>query len=506
MPNITDNKRILKNTLFMYFRMLLLLIISLYCSRLILQSLGVDNYGIYNVVGGFVVLFSFINGAIATSTQRHLSIELGKVDGDISKVLSACINVHVIIAILILLFAETIGLWFLNTHMNFPEGRLVAANFVYQFSVFICLSNILQAPFNASVIAYEKMSFYAYLSILEAVLKLLIVCFLLVLPGDKLIFFSALQFILSVCVTICFIVYAIKKLKIRYVRIKDRKLYRYIFSFSGWTLFGSLATLLETQGLNILLNIFGGVTVNAAVGIANQVRGALAQFVNGFQQALNPQLVMSQSGGIKSRQLDLIYKSSKYSYFIFYIVAFPICIELDHLLRIWLTVVPNYTTIICVLVIIVQMIDSLSSPLYTTIFAIGKIRNYQIIVCVLRSLSIFLGYLICISGYEFYIVFLCPCFIALILFLYRIGFVRKEINLPISQYFSVVMRPIILVTLATAIPILCVFNLLPKDDDLLWLLLKCMIICVYVIACVFFIGMKRQERRVILNLIINRMK
>lgn len=506
MSNNSGNRKIVKNTLFMYSRMLLLLVVSLYCSRLILQILGVDNYGIYNVVGGIVVLFSFINGALATGTQRHLSVEFGKTDGDVSRVLSACINVHVIISLIIFVFAETIGLWFLNTQMKFPEGRLVAVNFVYQFSVLTCLSNILQSPFNATVIAYEKMSFYAYLGIAEAVMKLLIVCSLVVLPGDHLIVFSALQFVLSVCVTTSFALFAIKKLGAKYMRIRDNTLYRYIFSFSGWTLFGSLATLLETQGLNILLNIFGGVAMNAAVGIANQVRGALTQFVNGFQQALNPQLVMSQSGGEKNRQFDLIYKSSKYSYFILYTLALPVCVELEHLLGLWLTVVPDYTAKICILAIIVQMIECLSSPLYTTIFAIGKIRNYQLIVCLLRSTSVVFGYLICVSGLQFYMVFLYPCFIALILLFYRLGFVKREIQLPFKQYFSEVLLPIILVTLTTAIPIFYINSLLSNNDQAIVVLLKCMLTCIFIVISIFLLGMGRTERKLIFSVITKKIR
>ena len=506
MTNNSGNKKIVKNTLFMYFRMLLLLVISLYSSRLILQILGIDNYGIYNVVGGIVVLFSFVNSGLAIGIQRHLSIELGKKEGNISRILSACINIQILIGGVILILAETIGLWFLNTKMNFPEGRLWVANIVYQFSVLTCISNIIQAPLNATVIAYEKMSFYAYLGIIEGIIKLLIVCLLLVIPGDHLMVFSLLQFVLSFCITISYLLFIVFRLHIKYSYVRDRGLYKFILSFSGWTLFGSLANLLESQGLNILLNIFGGVAINAAVGIANQVRGSLTQFVNGFQQALNPQLVMAHSSGTKDRQFDLICKSSKYSYFILFALALPVCIELDPLLHIWLTVVPDYTTKICILAIIVQLIECFSSPLYTTIFAIGNIRKYQIFVCLLKSSSIIWGYLICYFNFDFYLVFLSPCFIAFFLLWYRLVYVRREICFPIRQYFVEVLHPILWVTIISLIPIYVLNIIFPHTSNFYILFIKCLIYCVLIGLSIFFFGMKKNERNMVFDAFLNKVK
>lgn len=506
MSDNSRNRTIARNTLFMYARMLLLLLITLYSSRLILQVLGVENYGIYNVVGGFVVLFSFINGALATGTQRHLSIERGKADGDISRIFSACLNAHVVISGFVFLFAETIGFWFLNTQMNFPDGRLLAANCVYQFSVLTCISNIIQAPFNAAIIAYEKMSFYAYFGILEAVLKLTTVFLLLLYGGDQLILFAGLQFTVSIVLTCGLAVYVLKSIRLSHTRVRDRSLYKYIFSFSGWTLFGSLATLLETQGLNILLNIFGGVAYNAAVGIANQVRGAITQFVAGFQQALNPQLVMSQASNNRERQFDLIFKSSRFSFFILLALAFPLCLKLDFILQLWLTVVPDYTTQICILAIFVQLIECLSSPLYTTIFAIGEIRTYQLMVFLLRLASVILGFFLCKFGVEFYWVFLGPCIIALALFVYRLLYVRNRIYLPIGLFIRQVILPIFIVLALIMIPVIYIDSKLCMNDSFISVFLELFIVGVYELICISIFGITRTERASIINLIIEKIK
>ena len=485
----------------MYARMLLLLLITLYSSRLILQVLGVENYGIYNVVGGFVVLFSFINGALATGTQRHISIELGKSDGDVSRIFSACVNAHVVISGLVFLFAETIGLWFLNTQMNFPEGRLFAANCVYQFSVLTCVSNIIQAPFNASVIAYERMSFYAYFGILEAVLKLLTVFLLLLFGGDQLILFAGLQFVVSFALTCGLVLYVLKSIRLSHTLVRDRGLYKYIFSFSGWTLFGSLATLLETQGLNILLNIFGGVAYNAAVGIANQVRGAITQFVAGFQQALNPQLVMSQANSARERQFDLIFKSSRFSFYILLALAFPLCLKLDFILQLWLTIVPTYTTQICILAILVQLIECLSSPLYTTIFAIGEIRTYQVVVFLLRLVSVILGFVLCKMGIDFYWVFLGPCIIALVLLIYRFLYVHSRISIPVGQFVRQVILPITIVLALVIVPVVFIDSILHINDTIISVFLELIIVGIYEVICIAVFGVTRNERTSIIKLI-----
>lgn len=491
----------------MYSRMLLLLAISLYASRVILQTLGVEDYGTYNVVAGVVVMFTFVNGALSTATQRHLSFERGKNDGRTPELFSACLHVHFVIGCAIVLLAETIGLWFINTQMNFPEGRMMAVNVTYQMAILCCFCSIYQTPYDAAVIAYERMSFYAYYGIIEALLKLGILFLLPILPYDKLIAYSVLHFGVVGFMLLFLVTYVHKKLtNISIVKVKDKSLYKYLLSFSGWTFFGSLGQLMESQGLNIIINIFYGVALNAAVGIANQVRGMIAQFVNGFQQALNPQLVMSHAEGSKDRQFDLIYKSSKFSYYILIALAFPVFVNLDYLLNFWLGEVPNYTTEICYFVIGVQIIECLASPLYTTIFAVGNIKTYQIVVFIFRALSLLFGLAICYASIEPYYVFLAPCIVALILLVYRLLFVHKSIHLSIMVFFKAVLWPVCRCTLLSLALVIAIKHFINWELNFgLWMI-ESVIVFILTCAVIWILGIDKNERASLITLVANRLK
>ena len=434
-----------------------------------------------------------------------MSFELGKEDGKADLIFTACLRIHLLIAIIIFVLAETVGLWFLNTQMSFPEGRMYAVNVTYQMSILCCFCSITQTPYNAAVIAYERMSFYAYYGIVEALLKLAILFLLTSLPFDKLISYAILHFMVVLLMLSVLITFVHKKLSgIKLVRVKDLSLYKYLLSFSGWTFFGSLSQLMESQGLNIIINIFYGVTINAAVGVANQVRGVIGQFVGGFQQALNPQLVMSQAGGSKERQIELIIKSSKFSYFIMIALAFPLMLQMDYILNFWLGVVPPYTTQICYLVIFVQLMECLASPLYTTIFAIGNIKTYQLIVCLLRTLSLILGIVVCKIGLEPFYIYIVPCLVAVILLIYRLFFVRNAIKLSARYFFKNVLLP---VGVCTALPItaavLWKYFVNIELNFLIWLIES---IIMFLITCVviWFLGLNTVERSSFIKVIQNK--
>lgn len=500
--SLSSNRTIAKNTLFMYFRMLVLLVISLVSSRVILQTLGIYDYGTYNVVAGVVVMFSFINGALTTGTQRHISYALGEDKEKVPQIFSACFKVHFFIAIIILILAETVGLWFLNNKMNFPEGRLLAANVVYQFSIICCLISVVQTPYSAAIVAYEVFSFYAYCGILESVLKLLIVLSLLLFCGDKLIIYAILHFLVVIIIFVINVTYSHRHLSgVVIQRVKDKNTFKYLFSFSGWTLFGSFGQLLESQGLNILINIFYGVAINAAVGIANQVKAMLVQFASGFQQALNPQLVMAQSSGNREKQLKLIYNSSKFSYLILYVLALPTMYKLQDLLHWWLGLVPEYTVEITALFVAAQLTECLASPLYTTIFAIGDIKNYQITVFLIRISSIVLGFIVGKGGMLPYIMFVAPFVVTIALLVYRMKFVKKKIAMPITDFFSNVLKPILLVTLFT-MTIFMLFTIF--DIHIISWFVDILFMGLYGIAVAIFIGMTKSERNNIIALCTNR--
>lgn len=506
----SNNKRIAKNTMFMYIRMLVLLVISLYTSRIVINALGVENYGIYNVVGGVIVLFSFINSAMATGTQRHLSYELGKEDGNVSKVFSACLYIHVCMAFILFILAETVGLWFLNAKMQFPSDRVFAANVVYQISIASAMMGMVRVPYDAAIIAWERMSYYAYISIVEGGMKLLIAFLITMTACDRLIVYSVLHMgviliIITVLVIYCHC-FLDRQKRLRLVKVRDVRLYKYLLSFTGWTLFGSAASVGETQGLNIFINMFFGVTINAAVGVANQTKAALQQFVTGFQAALNPQLVKVEAGADRERQLDLIYKSSRFTFYILLIITMPVMANLGYLLYIWLGVVPPYTEQVTNLIIIVALFECLSSPLYTTIFAIGNIRLYQICVALLRSVSIVLGYVICRYGAAPYYVYIVPVIISVILLLYRIYFVKDKIGLTVRAYGKNVLLPIFMILILGVVPIILYKeNSFYKLDFLLWSVESC-VFAAYLTVIIWHFGIEMQERRTIHNMIKTRLQ
>ena len=338
-----NNKRIAKNTLYLYFRMLLIMGVTLYTSRIVLNALGVEDFGIYNIVGGVVILFSFINNALSSATQRFLNFEIGR--GDVlgtKRVFSMSLTIHLFVALFVVLLAETVGLWFLNTQMNIPTERMAAANLVYQFSILTVCISFVQIPYYASVVAYEKMSFFAYIAIIEVILKLLIVVLLIYVGFDKLRLYSILTFLVAVLVFVCYKYYCNTRLDLsRYKYFWDKILFSKLLNFSGWMLFGAAAGVSATQGVNILLNIFYGVTVNAAMGISTQVNSAVNKFVSNFQTAFMPQITKLYAIGDFEHLRKLIGQSSRFSFLLLFALACPLMLNIDFVLKLWLKTVPE---------------------------------------------------------------------------------------------------------------------------------------------------------------------
>lgn len=499
-----NNKQIAKNTLMLYVRMLVLMVISLYTSRIVLQALGIEDYGIVNVVYGIVVLFTFVNGALTTGTQRHLSYELGRKDGNPSKIFSACFRIHVALAICFAVVTEIVGGWFLNTHMVFPEGRLAAANIVFQFSVLSTFVAIVRVPYDAAIVAWEKFTFYAYSSILEGILKLLVAIYITSSIYDKLIVFSSLQTLSTILIFTFVVVYCHNKLRgLKFVKVNDRQQYKYILSFSGWTLFGSAAVMGETQGLNVIINLFYGVSINAAIGVATKVKSVVQQFTLGFQTALNPQLVKAQAGNNKDRQFDLIYKSSKFSFYILFLLAAPLMLNVNYIFSLWLGLVPPYTAIITILCLIVSLLECLSSPLYTTIFAIGNIKIYQIIVSAMRLISIIFAFVLCKLDALPYTVFIAPCFVNLLLLLYRIVFVSQKTGMKYKDYIKKVLLPIFCVlVLCTPLLIYRIGN--GEAQNIQLFLVQSFGYVFLIILIILYVGLNNSERIIIINSVKNK--
>ncbi len=505
MSEFSSNKLIARNTAYMYMRMLSTMIVSLYTSRVVLHVLGEVDFGTYSIVGGVVVFFTFISNAMATGTQRHLSFELGKKNGHIATVFSACLRIQLWLALIILVLAETIGLWFLNYKMNFPEGRMEVINWVYQFSVLSCIIGIVQTVFTAAIISYERMSFYAYLSIIEVMMKLGIVFLLQIILYDKLFVYGGLVLVVSILIFCIYLWYSLNKLQnIKIVRIKDTSIYKRLISFSGWSLFGSLSNVGYQQGINIIINLFFGVTLNAAVGIANQINSAVSQFVTGFQQALNPQLVQAEAANDKSRQLDLIYKSSKFSYYIVFIIAYPLLLNIDCVLSLWLGQYPAHTSALCALIIAGLLVSCISGPLWVSIYATGKIKYYQIIVSVIALSILPIAYLMGQYGADPESIFIVRASNFIFVLIAQLFFLRSYILLDVRGFIKSVIIPVIGIS-GIALLFYFILRKVMTPAETFWVLVYQTIIYVsVVILLIWAIGITKIERKQLVTIVLSR--
>lgn len=502
-----NNKRVAKNTLFLYFRMILIMLVTLYTSRVILAQLGIKDYGIYNVVGGVVTMFAFLNNCMTSSTQRFMTFELGR--GDMQRlkdVFATSFNIHAIIALVIVLLAETIGLWFVNAKLVIPADRLVAANWVYQFAILSFCVNIIQVPYNAVLIAHEKMSVYAYISIVEVFLKLGIVYLLIVCPFDKLIAYGVLLFVVQLIVRSIYQIYCCKHYEESKIRLFwDKELYRQMSGFAGWNLFGSVAWLLRDQGVNIILNMFFGPVINAARGVATQVSGAVMSFITNFQVALNPQITKNYANGNIEEMENLSYLGIKFSFMILFILAFPLTININYVLQLWLVEVPDYAALFIILILIDAMVGALfGTPLMTSLSATGVIRNYQIVVSLIILCIVPVGYVFLKMGYDapsvFYITILFSFLSGLVRYLYC----RKQIGYSFRKMMRGVLIPLFGMTaISLPLPIYLKMQVMKTDSFYNFIFLSIVAVVISGVAA-WFVGMQKNERHTICELVKNK--
>ena len=504
-----NNKRIAKNTMMLYIRMLLTMFVSLYTSRVVLNVLGVEDFGIYNVVGGVVTMFSFLNSAMAVGTQRFLSFEIGRNDRDqLSKVFITSVNIHASIAILVVLFSETIGLWFLNTHLTIPAERIIAANWVYQFSILSFAVAIFTVPYNASIIANERMSFYAYVSIFEVILKLIIVFLLGMISFDKLKLYGFLILMVAVIVFFIYRFYAVRNFKeCKYYFKWDKPLFKEMLGYTGWNLFGNGAYVSYNQGVNILLNLFFGPSVNAARGIAYQVHGAINGFVGNFQIALNPQITKTYAAGNKDYMHQLIFGGSKYAFFLLFCVSLPVLIETEYILRLWLKIVPDYAVLFCRLVLINALLDSMSFSTMAGVQATGNIKWYQIIVGGLLLLILPISYIFLKFDFQPQITLYVSITIAIMALMARLNMASRLFGLSIKRFFKEVIIKVVIITLLS--PILPLLLHFWRVENLLWVLLTIAVSFSSAFITIYGIGLTTKERmflRAKINEIVQKIK
>lgn len=497
-------KRMAKNAGMLYFRMLLTMGVALYTSRVILQTLGVEDFGIYNVVAGFVTMLGFLNSAMSSATQRFLTFELGKSQTkDVRGVFSMSMNIHILIAITIFFLGETIGLWFLKTQMTIPMDRMFAAEWVFHLALISFMVNIISVPYNAMIIANEEMSVFARVSIISVVLKLLIVFMLTWFGTDKLIIYGVLSLIVTIIIFLIYKSYCENKfLDSRFKLFWDKKIFSVMISFTSWNMWGNVASVMSSQGVNVVLNIFFGPAVNAATAIATQASGALNSFVQNLQVAINPQIIKSYAAKDMLYMHQLVCYGAKYNFFLLFFLSVPILVNTDLVLNIWLGSTPDYTSIFLRLTIINILINCISAPLMTSAQATGKIKLYQTLVGGILLLNLPISYLVLKLGGEPYVVLFVGIVISIFAFLARLLILKNLISLPIKEYLKEVIGRGLLIVASVGI-LYYLFFILILDTLGFWL--DSVFISILTLVTIVTFGVGKSERNVIVRQIKKRL-
>jgi len=476
------------------------MLVSLYTSRVILHALGVTDYGIYNVVGGFVSMFALISAALTSACSRFLNYEMGKGDVERQKVVfSTALSIQWGLAIVIAVLAEAIGVWYVNNVMVLPSERLTAANWCFQFYVFNFCMNLITVPYNASIVADERMKAFAYVSIYQG-LAILVISFMVSWsPIDRLVFYAFMLLVVQFTVRYAYQVYCRKNIEeCHFIRVFDKPLFNHMLSYSVWHLIGNGASVLKGHGVNIVLNLFFGPAVNAARAISNQVDGAVNQFASNFMMAMNPQITQSYARGELKTMFQLVNRGSRFSFFLLFILAFPVIINADYILHLWLKEVPPHTTTFVQLTLISMMIGSVSKSLMTAQNATGNVRNYQLLVGGILLLNLPFSYLLLSLGMMPEIVVIVAIVVEILAFLarmYMIPYTIKEFQ-PRLFLRDVILKCSIVVLLAAPLPIL-VYITLPENSYTFILNIFLCLLCSMVF--IYYVGCNTNERTMLLS-------
>lgn len=493
--------------MFLYFRMLLVMGVNLYTSRVVLQVLGFDDYGLYNVVGGIVTMFTFLNGSLGAATSRYITFELGRKDyTQLNKVFNTALLIHIALAVIIVLLAETIGLWFFYEKMTIPEERLQAAFWVYQISIVTCFFSLTQVPYNATIIAYENMKIYAYVGVVEVLIKLLIVFLLFMSPIDRLIYYAVLLCLLQIGIMFFYRFYCNRHFASCKIRIyKDKNLFKEMFSYAGSDMIGNISVLAQGQGLNILLNMFFGPAVNAARGIAYQVQGAITQFSNNFMTAVRPQIIKSYAEGKPDDMMRLVKQSSCFSFYLMWIITLPIFLESDYILTLWLGHYPEHTVSFLHLVLILCLIQTLKTPRSTVFHATGHLKFVNLVVGGILCAAFPLAYILLKFGSSPESVFYAANVTMLVSEAASIIILKKYINYSILDYVKVVYgRCILVVATSFIIPFLVYQDI--TSQGFVRLVSTCIITTFSSVFFIYYFGMNNVERKKIRNIICRKLR
>lgn len=494
-----NNKRIAKNTLLLYFRMLFMMAVSLYTSRVVLNALGVEDFGIYNVVGGVVAMFSMLSGSLSAAITRFITYELGTGNQEnLRKIFSSSVTIQIGLALLIILLAEAVGVWFLNVKMNIPGTRMVAANWVFQFSILTFAINLISVPYNASIIAHERMSAFAYISILEAIGKLAIAFLIVISPMDKLVFYAILMCAVALVVRFAYGAYCKKHFEeCTYHFIFDKELLKRMFVFAGWNFIGATSGVLRDQGGNIVINLFCGPVVNAARGIAFQVNNAISGFVTNFMTALNPQITKSYAAGDRDYMMALINQGARLSFYMLLLLSLPVLVNTHYILSLWLKIVPDHAVLFVQLVLIFAMSESISNPLITAMLATGRIRNYQLVVGGLQMMNLPVSYILLRMGMFPEVVLVVAIAISQCCLAARLLMLRGMIGLSVRKYLKKVYLNVLAVTVIASVLPFLMTNVL--TESFLNFILSSFVALICTGITIYYVGCNKVERQFVLN-------
>lgn len=508
MSTFENSKRILKNTVFLYIRMFVVIVISLFTVRVILRTLGIEDYGVYSVIGGVVTSLSFITSVLSNASQRFFSLCIAKEDILLLKsTFSTMFTLYFVVCVVLFIIAETLGLWFVYDKMVFPPERATAVFYMYQFSLCSFIVSVLTSPFQALIISYERMNIYAYVSIAEAILKLVIVYFLIILDFDKLILYSFLVLVVTVIVNLVYIIYTYIHYSAARISVKtiNVSIFKELFSYSSWTLIGTMAYMFNTQGFNIILNLFFGPIVNAAYAIGNQVRVVINQFSANFYTAVRPSLIKSYGRKDYNESINLLEMSSKIIFSLLFVIVLPLSIKIDLILQFWLGEISEYMVDFVRLLLIWAIILSISDPITTVVQAANKVKIYHLMVDGFTLISLPFTYFTCRYGltpqYAFYISIL----ILIIAHIIRLFILQNIIlSYPITEYLKNVLLPIVY-TITVALPI-AIFMSEFFGDTFFQMIISCITSFGIASLSIMFLLFSKSERYGLCNLIKKRFK
>ncbi len=501
MSNTVDKKRIAKNTLFLYTRQLFIMLMSLYTVRVVLDILGVEDYGIFNVVAGVVALFNFLSASMASATQRYFSFSMGKGE-DLSRIFGTNMLIHAVIALVAVIILETAGLWFVANKLNVPETRISDVCYLYHFSVLSFLCLIFYTPFIAIIIAHEEMQVYAGISIAETLLKLGIVFLLQWIPGNKLVTYGGLLFAVSLCTAAMYSVFCIKRFKectFRNFKVEKTLLFE-ILSFTWWTLFGAFTCIVRNQAVTILLNQIFSPVVVASRAIALQVSGCVNILSSNFNVGLYPPIIKEYAAGKKEEMFQLIFSGSKMCFFLMWILCLPLYLEMDYILKLWLKTLPEDVILFARLSLVESLILSVSMPLITAARAPGKMKAYELILGTLQILIFPASWIVLKFGGAAYTVFLVAIIANIIMFFVRLGIVHYLIQLPLRKFIFSVTIPVLLIMLISGVPSYLITEYCLPSGFLYTCISGCLCL-VLASICMFWIGFRKLERDKIIRLI-----